>query len=60
MIRSQIDNLIFEPYFGNNSQFIFSNGECELTFDIYVLIVFQWYEEFSILTNPNPFIPRAT
>jgi len=40
MVKSWIANLIFEPYFGNNSQFIFSNGEWEFTFDIYVLIVF--------------------
>jgi hypothetical protein len=46
VVGSQIGNLTLDLSFGHNLCFKCLNGSCEPIFDIYVLITFQWYEEF--------------
>jgi len=52
VVRGQISNLTFGLSFGHNLCFRCPNGSCEPIFDIYILIVFQWYKE---LFNPLGF-----
>jgi hypothetical protein len=51
MIRSQIDNLIPNPFFDHNSCFKNPNGSCKPILDIYVPKFFQWYKELFNLMN---------
>jgi len=54
VVRSQTANLTFGLSFGHNLCFRCPNGWCELIFDIYVSITFQWYKE---LFKPMGFDP---
>ncbi len=45
VVRSQIANLITDLFFCHNLCYICPNGSCKPIFDIYILIVFQWYKE---------------
>jgi len=54
VVRSQIANSILDPFFGQNLCFRCPNEWCEPILDIYVSIVFQWYNE---LFTPLSFDP---
>jgi len=54
VVRSQIDNLTFGPFFGHNLCFNYPNGSYKTILDIYVLRSFQWHKE---LLNPINFDP---
>jgi len=54
MVRSQIVNLIFGPFFGHNLCLKCPNGSCDPILNMYVLTNFQWYKK---LFNPMGFDP---
>jgi hypothetical protein len=54
MVRNQIDTLTPGSFFGHNLCYKHSNGSCELTSDIYISKVFQWYKEFFNLMSFDP------
>jgi hypothetical protein len=54
MVKSQIDTLIPNLFFGHNLWFKYSNGSCKPILDIYVLRAFQCYKE---VFNPMSFGP---
>jgi hypothetical protein len=45
VVGSQIANLTPGPSFAHNLCFQCPNGPCELIFDIYTFVAFQWYKE---------------
>jgi hypothetical protein len=51
MVENQIGILTFDPSFGHNLCFKYSNGSWEPISDIYVSKNFQWYNEFFNLMN---------
>jgi hypothetical protein len=54
MVMSQIDSLTLDPSFGHNLCFLCPNGLCKPILDIFVLKVFQLYNELSNPTNFKP------
>jgi len=54
VVGSQIGSLNFNPSFGHNLCFKYSNGSCEPILDIYVSRAFQWGKE---VFNPMSFVP---
>jgi hypothetical protein len=59
MVKSEIDNLTFNPSFDHNLCFKYPNGSCEPILNISVPRTFQWHKELFNPMNLDPWIQES-